>query len=127
VVSVLLAIAASADKLTHEYEIAAAVLLDYEITASGNVVGTLLNNTRNRVTDVEVFVVYSWIRPRGSVGEDNYSRSMTYTLPIDLSPGESMPVDIASARPAPDDDHYSITAKVVGYTRYRWANTRFDD
>ena len=102
--------------------------LDYEITASGNVVGTLLNNTRNRVADVEVFVVYSWVRPRGSVGEDNYSRSMTYTLPIDLSPGESMPVDIASTRLAPDDDdQYSITAKVVGYTRYRWANTRFDD
>ncbi len=101
----------------------AAVSLAIEVTADGAIEGTLSNNTGRRIGDVEVLVEYAWIWARNSnVPDATPGWSTTYTLPVELTPGESVPMNLAPLHPLPDrdDGHFLISAKVVGYTRFRW-------
>lgn len=103
----------------------AAVSLAIEVTEDGAIAGTMRNNTERRIGDVEVLVEYAWIWARNSnVPDDTPGWSTTYTLPVELTPGESVPMNLAPLHPLPerDDGHFLISAKVVGYTRFRWVS-----
>jgi len=102
----------------------AAVSLTVEISEDGAIEGAMHNNTGRKVGDVEVLVHYAWIWANDfNHSDDNPGWSMTYTLPVELEPGASVPMNLAPLHPLPDrdDGHFLISAKVVGYTRYRWA------
>lgn len=102
----------------------AAVSLDIDVTEDGTIQGTMHNNTGRKVGDIEVLVEYAWLWARDfAPGDDDPGWSTTYTLPVELQPGASVPVNIAPMRALPrrDDGRFLISAKVVGYTRYRWA------
>ncbi len=106
---------------------AAVSLAVIAVSEDGTIEGTLRNNTGRKIGDVEVLVEYAWIWAHDfEHGDDNPGWSMTYTLPVELIPGASVPVNIAPLRPmaARDDGHFLITAKVIGFTRYRWASQR---
>ena len=101
----------------------AAVSLAIEVTDDGAIEGTLRNNTGRKIGDVEVLVEYAWIWAKNSnVPDTSPGWSTTYTLPVELTPGESVPMNLAPLHPLPDrdDGHFLISAKVVGYTRFRW-------
>lgn len=101
----------------------AAVSLMIDVTADGSIEGTMQNNTGRKIGDVEVLVAYAWIWAQDfNHGDDNPGWSMTYTLPVELAPGASVPMNLAPLHPLTkrDDGHFLISAKVVGYTRYRW-------
>jgi hypothetical protein len=101
----------------------AAVSLAIEVTEDGAIEGTMRNNTTRKIGDVEVLVEYAWIWAKNSgVPDATPGWSTTYTLPVELTPGESVPMNLAPLHPLPDrdDGHFLISAKVVGYTRFRW-------
>lgn len=101
----------------------AAVSLAIEVTEDGAIEGTMRNNTGRKIGDVEVLVEYAWIWAKDfNLPEETPGWSTTYTLPVELTPGESVPMNLPPLRPLPDrdDGHFLISAKVVGYTRYRW-------
>jgi len=101
----------------------AAVPLTITVTDDGAIEGTMRNNTGRKIGDVEVLVEYAWIWAKNSnVPDDTPGWSTTYTLPVELTPGESVPMNLAPLHPLPDrdDGHFLISAKVVGYTRFRW-------
>ena len=123
-VSVANALGTKAPQVVSLSKIGAAVSLVITVGSDGAIEGSMVNNTGQKIGDVEVLVGYAWIwaedfsRDR----DDDPSWSITYTLPVELIPGESMPVKIAPAHEltSRDDGHYLISAKVVGYIRYRW-------
>jgi hypothetical protein len=92
----------------------------------GAIEGTLSNNTGRKIGDVEVLVEYAWIWARDFAHDDDPGWSTSYTLPVELSPGASIPVNIAPTHPLAEreDGHFLISAKVIGFTRYRWASQR---
>lgn len=101
----------------------AAVSLAIEVTEDGAIAGTMRNNTGRKIGDVEVLVEYAWIWAKNSnVPDATPGWSTTYTLPVELTPGESVPMNLPPLHPLPDrdDGHFLISAKVVGYTRFRW-------
>jgi len=128
----LSATARSLDRRTPEIlppaDMNAAVSLEViAVGEDGAIEGTLRNNTGRKIGDVEVLVEYAWIWARDfDHGDDDPGWSTTYTLPVELIPGASIPVNIAPLRPLAerDDGHFLITAKVIGFTRYRWASQR---
>lgn len=118
------AIGEKAPQVVSLSKIGAAVSLAVTVDDGGVIEGKMVNNTGKKIGDVEVLVEYAWIwaedfsRDR----DDDPGWSITYTLPVELIPGGSVPVKIALLHESSkrDDDHYLISAKVVGYTRYRW-------
>jgi hypothetical protein len=102
----------------------AAVSLSIEVGEDGALEGSLRNNTERKIGDVEILVEYAWIWAKDFARDraDDPGWSMTYTLPVEMAPGSSVPMKIAPLRPLieRDDGHYLISAKVVGYVRYRW-------
>lgn len=101
----------------------AAVSLAIEVTEDGAIAGTMRNNTGRKIGDVEVLVEYAWIWAKNkNVPDATPGWSTTYTLPVELTPGESVPMNLPPLHPLPDrdDGHFLISAKVVGYTRFRW-------
>lgn len=102
----------------------AAVSLSIDVREDGAIEGSLRNNTERKIGDVEILVEYAWIWAKDFAGDrvDDPGWSMTYTLPVEMTPGSSVPVNIAPTRALADrdDGHYLISAKVVGYVRYRW-------
>ena len=119
----ILALDAGAASVVQPTDMDAAVSLAIEVADDGTIEGTMRNNTGRKIGDVEVLVEYGWIWARDfAQGDDDPGWSTTYTLPVELLPGASIPVNIAPlhALPDRDDGHFVISAKVVGYTRYRW-------
>jgi hypothetical protein len=102
----------------------AAVSLSIDVREDGAIEGSLRNNTERKIGDVEILVEYAWIWAKDFDRDrvDDPGWSMTYTLPVEMTPGSSVPVNIAPTRALVDrdDGHYLISAKVVGYVRYRW-------
>jgi len=112
-------------EVAHAVDVNAAVTLSFEVTEDGTITGTMKNNTGRKIGDVEVLVEYAWIWARDTNhGDDNPGWSMTYTLPVELAPGASVPMNLTPLHPLPDreDGHFLISAKVLGYTRYRWVS-----
>ncbi len=104
-------------------DVANAVSLAIGVAVDGTIAGTMTNHTDRRVGDVEVLVEYAWMWARDGEHDDTGPGwSRVYTLPVTLAPGASAPVNIAPLIPLAerDDGHFLISAKVVGYTRYRW-------
>jgi hypothetical protein len=106
------------------HDMAAAVSLNAMVVgADGTIEATLRNNTGRKVGDVEVLVEYAWIWAQDfNHGDDDPGYSTKHTLPVELTPGASMPVNIPPLYPPAerDDGSFLISAKVVGYTRFRW-------
>ncbi len=94
------------------------------VKSDGEIEGSMINNTGRKIGDVEILVEYAWIWAEDFARDHDDDRgwSMTYTLPVALIPGGSVPVKIAPLQDLTtgDDGHYLISAKVVGYTRDRW-------
>jgi len=106
---------------------AAVSLAAIVVGADGAIEGTLQNNTERKIGDVKILVEYAWIWSRDvDHGEVDPGWSTTHTLPVELAPGASVPVNIAPLQTLAerDDGHFLISAKVVGYTRYRWMTPR---
>lgn len=102
---------------------AAVSLSGIEVGADGTIEATLRNNTGRKVGDVEVLVEYAWIWTNDfNHADDDPGYSTKHTLPVELAPGASMPVNITPLHRLAerDDGRYLISAKVVGYTRFRW-------
>jgi hypothetical protein len=128
--TVLVSIAAMTDavdgrppQVVRSVDMNAAVSLTIDVSADGTIEGAMKNNTERKIGDVEVLVEYAWIWARDFANpDDNPGWSMTYTLPVELAPGASVPMSLTPTRPLPDrdDGHFLISAKVVGYTSYRW-------
>ncbi len=118
------AIGEKAPQVVSLSKIGTAVSLPVTVDDGGVIEGKTVNNTGKKIGDVEVLVEYAWIwaedfsRDR----DDDSGWSITYTLPVELIPGGSVPVKIAPLHELSkrDGGHYLISAKVVGYTRYRW-------
>ena len=129
---VLSATAQSLDRRTPEIllpaEMNAAVSL--AVTAVGEdgaIEGTLRNNTGRKIGDVEVLVEYAWIWAHDFAhSDDNPGWSTSYTLPVELVPSASIPVNIAPPHPLAERDggHFLSSAKVITFTRYHWASQR---
>ena len=114
---------AVADRVRPQTQIERAVWLEFEVLPGGIIEGELINTTEQRVNDIEVLVRYAWIWHNDfAIGDDDPGWATTYVFPIDLEPGQSSPLTIPPTRELTtrDDGHYSISAKVMGYTRYRW-------
>ena len=110
-------------RVVHGVDMNADVSLAIDVSDDGAIEGTMHNNTARKIGDVEVLVEYAWIWENDfNHPDENPGWSMTYTLPVVLEPGTSVPMNIAPLHPLPDrdDGHFLISAKVVGYTRYRW-------
>ncbi len=110
-------------QVVHGVDMNAAVSLAIEVSEDGSIEGTMRNNTGRKIGDVEVLVEYAWIWLKEfNTPDETPGWSTTYTLPVELTPGESVPMNLAPLHPLPDrdDGHFLISAKVVGYTRYRW-------
>ena len=104
-----------------------AVTFLYEVSEDGTIEGELLNTTADRVTDVQVLVRYSWVWTRESnIERDDPSWANTFTFPVDLKPGDSSPLSIPPLRDiiSRDDGKFLISAKVMGYTRFKWVNEK---
>ena len=111
------------EQVLHQRTIEKAVNFFYEVNADGIIEGELLNTTDKRVSDIEVLVRYSWVWSRESTKErESLSWANTFTFPVDLKPGDSSPLSIPPLQTLArrDDGKYLISAKVMGYTRYRW-------
>ncbi len=107
-------------QVVHGVDMNAAVSLAIEVTEDGSIEGTMRNNTGRKIGDVEVLVEYAWIWAKEfNAPDETPGWSTTYTLPVELTPGESVPMNLAPLHPLPDrdDGHFLISAKVVGYTR----------
>jgi len=111
------------EQVLHQRTIEKAVNFFYEIGPDGTIAGELLNTTDKRVSDIEVFVRYSWVWARESSQQrESLSWANTFTFPVDLKPGDSSPLSIPPLRELShrEDGKYLISAKVMGYTRFRW-------
>lgn len=111
------------EQVLHQRTIERAVNFFYEVAPNGTIEGELLNTTDKRVSDIEVLVRYSWVWARDSSQErESLSWANTFTFPVDLKPGDSSPLSIPPLQELADrdDGKYLISAKVMGYTRYRW-------
>lgn len=116
-------LAQSAPQLKPLEDVNAEVSLAVRVNDDGGIEGTMTNRTPRKIGDVEILVEYAWIWAHdGKHADDGPGWSMTYTLPVELAPGSSVPVNIAPARALPErnDGQFLISVKVVGYTRYRW-------
>lgn len=119
----LLAQEIQSEQVLHQRAIEKAVNFFYEVNTGGIIEGELLNTTDKRVSDIEVLVRYSWVWARESNKErESLSWANTFTFPVDLKPGDSSPLTIPPLQPLADrdDGKYLISAKVMGYTRFRW-------
>jgi hypothetical protein len=91
------AIGEKAPQVVSLSKIGAAVSLAVTVDDGGVIEGKMVNNTGKKIGDVEVLVEYAWIwaedfsRDR----DDDPGWSITYTLPVELIPGGSVPVKIA--------------------------------
>lgn len=102
---------------------AAVSLTEIKVGPDGGIEATLRNNTGRKIGNVEVLVEYAWIWMRDfNHGDDGPGYSTKHTLPVELAPGASMPLNITPLHPLAerDDGHFMISAKVIGYTRFRW-------
>ena len=117
--------ALAADAVLQQQKIEKAVSFLYEVLDDGVIEGELINATPQRVSNIEVLVRYSWIWLQESrESRDDPSWSSTFTFPVELDPGETSPLSIPPIHPVAerDDGFFRISAKVMGYTRYRWVN-----
>lgn len=113
------------EQVLHQRTIESAVTFLYEVGDDGTIEGELLNTTADRVSDIQVLVRYSWLWERESSQERvDPSWANTFTFPVDLKPGDSSPLSIPPLREMTDnkDGKFLISAKVMGYTRFKWVN-----
>ncbi|MGR8947293.1 MAG: hypothetical protein ACU84Q_04545 [Gammaproteobacteria bacterium] len=111
------------EQVLHQRMIERAVTFLYEVGADGTIEGELLNTTAERVSDIQVLVRYSWLWTReSSKDREDPSWANTFTFPVDLKPGDSSPLSIPPLREITNSDagKFLISAKVMGYTRFKW-------
>ena len=124
------ALAQQAPQVVTATDINAAVSLRVDVTRDGTLVGAMKNNTDRRIGNVEILVNFAWIWSRAMANAPGgLGWSTTYTLPVEMYPGATIPVKIAPLKTFATraDGHYLISAKIVGYTRYRWVTSAEQD
>lgn len=103
-------------------ELANSVVLTNTQITDGTISGTLVNNTGQRLTNLQLRVSYQWLWANDKdVDKQSPGWSTYYTLPGELKPGESMPFQYQPDAPLPqrNDGHFIPSVAVASYTAFK--------
>jgi len=86
----------------------------------GEVVGEVVNNSKQTLRDVQLQILYSWRwKDEFHPGRDDPGRADYHTINQEIPPGQSARFNYKPSPPLPSrkDGYFDITVSVVGFTQ----------